>query len=55
MVGHPKHVAKALEAGVDIIGAQASEGGVRFCLFSALFPYLSGFYRVIQVIQQHRY
>ncbi|KAJ7260783.1 hypothetical protein C8J57DRAFT_1636936, partial [Mycena rebaudengoi] len=27
MVGHPKHVAKALAAGVDIICAQAGEGG----------------------------
>ncbi|THH27177.1 hypothetical protein EUX98_g7006 [Antrodiella citrinella] len=27
MVGHPKHVAKALEAGVDLICAQAGEGG----------------------------
>ena len=27
MVGHPKHVPKALEAGVDIICAQGSEGG----------------------------
>ncbi|KDQ15111.1 hypothetical protein BOTBODRAFT_158740 [Botryobasidium botryosum FD-172 SS1] len=27
MVGHPKHVARALEAGVDIICAQAGEGG----------------------------
>ncbi|PBK72283.1 2-nitropropane dioxygenase [Armillaria solidipes] len=27
MVGHPKHVAKALEVGVDIICAQAGEGG----------------------------
>ncbi|KAF5351375.1 hypothetical protein D9758_008030 [Tetrapyrgos nigripes] len=27
MVGHPKHVAKALQAGVDIICAQAGEGG----------------------------
>ncbi|GLB40799.1 putative nitronate monooxygenase [Lyophyllum shimeji] len=27
MVGHPRHVAKALEAGVDIICAQAGEGG----------------------------
>ncbi|KAJ6488067.1 2-nitropropane dioxygenase [Mycena vulgaris] len=27
MVGHPKHVPKALEAGVDIICAQAGEGG----------------------------
>ncbi|KAG5340393.1 hypothetical protein C0989_001811 [Termitomyces sp. Mn162] len=27
MVGHPKHVQKALEAGVDIICAQAGEGG----------------------------
>ncbi|KAK7056435.1 hypothetical protein VNI00_002990 [Paramarasmius palmivorus] len=27
MVGHPKHVEKALEAGVDIICAQAGEGG----------------------------
>ncbi|KAJ1299484.1 hypothetical protein OPQ81_011818 [Rhizoctonia solani] len=27
MVGHPKHVAKALEAGVDIICAQGGEGG----------------------------
>jgi len=27
MVGHPKHVNKALDAGVDIICAQAGEGG----------------------------
>ncbi|KZT20112.1 2-nitropropane dioxygenase [Neolentinus lepideus HHB14362 ss-1] len=27
MVGHPKHVTKALEAGVDLICAQAGEGG----------------------------
>lgn len=27
MVGHPKHVSKALEAGVDLICAQAGEGG----------------------------
>lgn len=27
MVGHPKHVNKALEAGVDLICAQAGEGG----------------------------
>ncbi|KAJ7255440.1 hypothetical protein B0H12DRAFT_1113406, partial [Mycena haematopus] len=27
MVGHPKHVKKALEAGVDLICAQAAEGG----------------------------
>ena len=27
MVGHPKHVPKALEVGVDIICAQAGEGG----------------------------
>ncbi|CAE6433405.1 unnamed protein product [Rhizoctonia solani] len=27
MVGHPKHVAKALDAGVDIICAQGGEGG----------------------------
>ena len=27
MVGHPKHVAKALESGVDLICAQAGEGG----------------------------
>ncbi|KAL4249865.1 Aldolase-type TIM barrel [Abortiporus biennis] len=27
MVGHPKHVAKALEQGVDLICAQAGEGG----------------------------
>ncbi|KAI0074506.1 2-nitropropane dioxygenase [Panus rudis PR-1116 ss-1] len=27
MVGHPKHVAKALDAGVDLICAQAGEGG----------------------------
>ncbi|KAG6908889.1 hypothetical protein DXG01_002867 [Tephrocybe rancida] len=27
MVGHPKHVQKALDAGVDIICAQAGEGG----------------------------
>merc|ERR1712187_828410 len=27
MIGHPKHVAKALAAGVDIICAQGGEGG----------------------------
>jgi NAD(P)H-dependent flavin oxidoreductase YrpB (nitropropane dioxygenase family) len=27
MIGHPKHVPKALEAGVDLICAQAGEGG----------------------------
>jgi NAD(P)H-dependent flavin oxidoreductase YrpB (nitropropane dioxygenase family) len=27
MVGHPRHVPKALEAGVDLICAQAGEGG----------------------------
>jgi len=27
MVGHPKHVAKALAMGVDIICAQGGEGG----------------------------
>lgn len=27
MVGHPKHVPKALEVGVDLICAQAGEGG----------------------------
>jgi NAD(P)H-dependent flavin oxidoreductase YrpB (nitropropane dioxygenase family) len=27
MVGHPKHVDKALKVGVDLICAQASEGG----------------------------
>jgi len=27
MIGHPKHVNKALEAGVDIICAQGGEGG----------------------------
>ena len=27
MIGHPKHVDKALQAGVDIICAQGSEGG----------------------------
>ena len=27
MIGHPKHVKKALEAGVDIICAQGGEGG----------------------------
>ena len=27
MVGHPKHVAKALDAGCDLICAQAGEGG----------------------------
>jgi len=27
MIGHPKHVAKALEVGVDIICAQGGEGG----------------------------
>lgn len=27
MIGHPKHIAKALAAGVDIICAQGGEGG----------------------------
>ena len=27
MIGHPKHVAKALDAGCDLICAQAGEGG----------------------------
>ena len=27
MIGHPKHVNKALDAGVDIICAQGGEGG----------------------------
>jgi NAD(P)H-dependent flavin oxidoreductase YrpB (nitropropane dioxygenase family) len=27
MVGHPKHVAKGLEAGIDLICAQGGEGG----------------------------
>lgn len=27
MIGHPKHVAKCLEVGVDIICAQGGEGG----------------------------
>ena len=27
MVGHPKHISKALEVGVDFIYAQAGEGG----------------------------
>ena len=27
MVGHPKHVKKAIDAGVDLICAQAGEGG----------------------------
>lgn len=27
MIGHPKHIAKALEAGVDIFCAQGGEGG----------------------------
>ncbi|KIK64298.1 hypothetical protein GYMLUDRAFT_39855 [Collybiopsis luxurians FD-317 M1] len=27
MIGHPKHVAKCIASGVDIIGAQAGEGG----------------------------
>ena len=27
MVGHPKHVARALDAGVDLICAQGGEGG----------------------------
>ena len=27
MVGHPKHVSKALDVGVDLICAQAGEGG----------------------------
>lgn len=30
MIGHPKHVVKALAADVDIICAQAGEGRVRF-------------------------
>ena len=35
MIGHPKHVAKALDAGVDIICAQGGEAGVT-CFGSAL-------------------
>ena len=27
MIGHPKHVAKAIDAGADIICAQGGEGG----------------------------
>ena len=27
MIGHPKHVKKALDAGVDLICAQGGEGG----------------------------
>jgi len=27
MIGHPKHIAKALDAGVDIFCAQGGEGG----------------------------
>jgi NAD(P)H-dependent flavin oxidoreductase YrpB (nitropropane dioxygenase family) len=27
MIGHPKHIANALEAGVDIFCAQGGEGG----------------------------
>jgi hypothetical protein len=42
MVGHPKHVSKALEAGVDIICAQGGEGGghtVRSTFFVLICPH----------------
>ncbi|KAF8228949.1 2-nitropropane dioxygenase [Tricholoma matsutake] len=40
MIGHPKHVAKALAQGVDIIGAQGGEGGGHTgdTAFSILIP-----------------
>jgi NAD(P)H-dependent flavin oxidoreductase YrpB (nitropropane dioxygenase family) len=55
MIGAPKHVAKALDAGVDIICAQGGEGGghtgdvassvliptVRLYLFMSLCLFLS--------------
>jgi NAD(P)H-dependent flavin oxidoreductase YrpB (nitropropane dioxygenase family) len=40
MIGHPKHVAKCIAAGVDIIGAQGGEGGGHTgdTAFSILIP-----------------
>lgn len=40
MIGHPKHVKKALEAGVDMICAQGGEGGGHTgdTAFSILIP-----------------
>jgi len=40
MIGHPKHIAKALEAGVDIFCAQGGEGGGHTgdVAFSVLIP-----------------
>jgi len=37
MIGHPKHVAKALEAGVDIICAQGGEAGGHTGAYLLLF------------------
>lgn len=37
MIGHPKHVAKALQAGADIICAQGGEGGGHTGSYIVLF------------------
>jgi NAD(P)H-dependent flavin oxidoreductase YrpB (nitropropane dioxygenase family) len=41
MIGHPKHVKKALEAGVDIICAQGGEGGGHTGAYIPLKYYLT--------------
>ncbi|EJD53270.1 2-nitropropane dioxygenase [Auricularia subglabra TFB-10046 SS5] len=50
MVGHPKHVAKALERGVDIICAQGGEGGGHTgdTAFSILIP------AVVDICNNHK-
>lgn len=50
MVGHPKHVAKALERGVDIICAQGGEGGGHTgdTAFSILIP------AVVDICKNHK-
>jgi hypothetical protein len=41
MIGHPKHVKKALDAGVDIICAQGGEGGGHTGTYDPLYVYSS--------------
>jgi len=41
MIGHPKHVKKALDAGVDIICAQGGEGGGHTGSYHLLYVYSS--------------
>ncbi|OLL25484.1 putative nitronate monooxygenase [Neolecta irregularis DAH-3] len=50
MIGHPKHVRKALEAGVDIICAQGTEGGghTGSTPTSILIP------QVVQLVKGHK-